>query len=191
MDFRRFRGPASRNVAADVHPVAGRRHQREQLAVDEIGRDQLHVLEMAAAEIGIVHDPDVAGPEAALAVRNHDDALHGELHVGEEDRQAVAALRDRLPGLRVEDPVRAVVRLGDDRRDGGVNEMEVHLVRDLLESAAHDGESHRIHHFTLTRRLPSRSTSSSMPGSTTVVVSLCSTTAGPTSRCPGARSSRA
>jgi hypothetical protein len=184
-------GPSRRHVAADVHPMAGRRHQGEEFALHEVRRDELDVLQMASAQIRIVHDPNVAGLESALPVRGIDDALHGELHVCKENRQPIAALRDGLSGLAMKDPVRAVVRLRDDRRDGSVDEVEVHLVRNLLESAAYDGESHGIHHFTLTRRLPSRSTSSSIPGSTTVVVSLCSTTAGPKNRCPGARCSRA
>lgn len=151
--------------------MAGRGEDGEQLPVDEARRDELHVLQVAAAQIGIVHDPDVAGLETALRVGDLDHRLDGKLRVGEEDRQAVATLRDGLASHGMEDAVRAVVRLRDDRRERRMNEMEVHLVGNLLERAANNGKCHGIDHLALTSRLPAVSTVRIMPGSTTVVVS--------------------
>jgi hypothetical protein len=190
VDLRRLRRPAAGHAAADVHPVARVGHQREQPPVDEMRGDHLHVLEVAAAEIRVVDDPDVAFVEAALRLGDLDEVLDRELHVGEEDRQAVAALGDRFAGDWMKDAVGAVVRLGDDRRERGVDEMEVHLVADLLEAALDHGESDRIHHLAPTIMLARASIFTLMPGSIKVVVSSCSTTAGPSNVWPGLRSSR-
>src|SRR4051812_2794218 len=111
----------------------------------------------------------------------------------------------------MEDAVGAVVGLGDDRGDGRPDEVEIHLVADLLECAADDGDGDRVHAHaprrgpnpgssaragapsppgavSATSRLPAPSTLAVMPGSITVVVSACSTTAGPVMTEPGPRS---
>ena len=145
---------------------------------------------MAAADVGVVHDPHVAGLETALGIGQFDDLLHRELHVGKEHGQAITTLGDGFTGGRVEDAVGAVVGLRDDRRHGRMDQVQIHLVGDLFEAAAHHGQSYWIHHFTFTNRLPLESTTTPMPGSITDVVSLCSTIAGPSNRMPGCRSLR-
>ena len=153
MNLGRARRPAARHAAADVHPVAGAGEQREQFAVGEVGRHQHDVLQVRAADIGIVDDPHVARLEAAFLLDERDQVGDGELHVGEEHRQAVAPLRDGLARDGMEDAVRAVVGLGDDRRDRRMDEMQIHLVADLLQRAAHDRECDGVGHAASTIRL--------------------------------------
>src|SRR6185503_7672145 len=134
--------------------------------------------------------PHVARLEAAFLSDQLDDVGDGELHVREEHRQPVTSLRDRLAGRRMEDAVRAVVGFGDDRRDRRMDEMQVHLVGDLFERAAHDRECDGIGHAPSTMTFWKRSTRTFMRGSTTVVVSDCSMIAGPAMVMPGLRSAR-
>src|SRR5438132_1031462 len=82
-----------------------------------------------------------------------------------------AALGDGLTGLRVIEAVGAVVGLADDRGDGGPDEVQVHLVADLLECAADDGDGDWVDGHSVTRRLLVPSTVAVMSGSITVVVS--------------------
>ena len=138
--------PTARDAAADIHQVARACEQGEQLAVDEVRRDELRVLQMRSAEVGVVQHPHVAWLEAALLLREVDDVLRRELHVRKKHGQPVTTLGDRLAGLRIENAVRAVVRLGDDRRDRRMDQVQVHLVRGLLERTAHDGKRDRIDH---------------------------------------------
>src|SRR6187431_973624 len=90
----------------------------------------------------------------------------------------------------MEDAVRAVVGLGDDRRDCRMDQMQVHLVGDLLERAAHHRKCDGIGHAASTMTFWKRSTRTFMRGSTTVVVSDCSMIAGPAMVMPGFRSPR-
>ena len=153
MDLASGRGPAAGCAAAHVHPVAGVGEQREQFAVDKVWRDKNDVVEMGAACVGIVEDPDVPRSEAAAGIGDRDQVLHGELHVSEEHRQAVAALRDRFAGHRIIQPVCTIIGFGYDRRDRGADQMQIHFIGNLFERAAHDGECDRIHHATSTRML--------------------------------------
>ena len=146
---------------------------------------------MGTTNIGVVQDPYVPALETAVLLGDLQDVLGRELHIGEEHRQAVATLRNRFPRFRVEDAMRAVVGFGNDGRDRRMDQVQIHLVGDLFERAAHHGQRDRIDHLTSTNRLPNASTRVTIPGSTTVVVSFCSTIAGPSNCMPGARSSRA
>ena len=89
------------------------------------------------------------------------------------------------PSTAAIDAVGAVVGLGDHRREGRAQEGQVHLVADLLQAVLDDGEGDGIDASspqppTATMRLPSRVlTSTRLPGSMTVVASICSTIAGP------------
>ena len=184
------RRPAAGGVAADVHPVAGGGHDREQFAFDKNRGDQLHVLQVAATEVWVVQDPHVAGFEATLGVRHLDQALHRELHVGQKHRQAITTLGYGFARGRVEYAVGAVVGFRNDRRYRRVDQVQIHLVGNLFEAAANNGKGYCVHHFTCARRLLRASTVTTMSGSITVVVSLCSTMAGPLNCMPGVSASR-
>ena len=171
--------------------MAGGGQHGKQLARHKNGGHQLHILQVAATQVGVVHDPDVAIFEAALRIGQPNDVLHAELHVGQKHRQTVAALGNGLARGRVKDAVGTVVGLRDDGRDGRVDEVQIHLIGNLFEAAAHNGQGDWVHgHFTFTSRLPCTSTVAVMSGSMTVVVSLCSTMAGPSKTMPGAKASR-
>ena len=53
------------------------------------------------------------------------------------------------PDGGVVEPVRGVVRLGDDRIEGAAEQRRVHLVGDLLEAAFEDGEGDGVKHRAL------------------------------------------
>jgi hypothetical protein len=133
---------AAGDHAADVGPVAGVGEPAEEAAGAEERLDELHVHEVRAAEVGIVEDVDVAllrRPCPALA-DGVDHGGHGVLHRADEDRQAQLPLRDQLAGVGGVEAVGAVVRLGDHGAEGGAGERQVHLVADLDEAVADDGE---------------------------------------------------
>ncbi len=95
---------------------------------------ELDVHEVRAAQIGIVHDEDVAFVERCpLLLHALDDRLRGKLHRSHEDRQAEFALGDQLAGIAMVDAVRSVQRFGDHRRERGAHEGQVHLIADLLQ----------------------------------------------------------
>ena len=81
-----FGTPTTGHIAANVHPMAGGGEHGKQLATDKDGSHQLHVLQMAATQVGVVHDPDVAILEAALRIGQPNDVLHAELHVRQKHR---------------------------------------------------------------------------------------------------------
>ena len=190
MDFGGTGAPTARHVAAHVHPVAGSGHDCEQLAVTKHGRNDLHVLQMATANVGVVHDPHVTRLEPTVSARQFDHLLHGELHIGQKHRQTVSALGDGLPGRGMKNAISTIVSLRNDRGHGCMDQMQIHFISDLFEAAAYNGQSYGVHHFTFTKRLPLESTTTFIAGSTTVVVSLCSMIAGPSKCIPGARSAR-
>ena len=125
----------TRHVAADIEPVADRGEPDEHLAVAHERPHETEVVEMRAAVIGIVEQKGVAGVEAAVARDLVDHRLDGERHGADEDRQARGALHQRRAGFGVIEAVAGVVRLGDDRIEGGAIERRVHLVGDLDEAA--------------------------------------------------------
>ena len=73
--------------------------------------------------------------EAAVARDLVDHRLDRERHGADEDRQAGGALHQRRAGLGMVEAVAGIVRLGDDRIEGGAVERRVHLVGDLDEPA--------------------------------------------------------
>ena len=95
---------------------------------------------MRAAVVRIVEEIGVARLEPAVARDLVDHGLHGERHRADEDRQAGRALHQRRAGLGVIEAVAGVVRLGDDRIEGGAVERRVHLVGDLDETAVEHRE---------------------------------------------------
>ena len=178
---------AARHHAADVRPVAGVLQPAEELAPIVEGQREAHVHQVRAAEVGIVDDVDVAGlGRAGLALADQaDDLARRILHGADEHRQPELALADQRAGLLVVDAGRAVVGLGDHRREGRAREGDVHLVADLAEAGLdhrqRDGIDARSCRPppTAIRRLPMSSTVAAAPGSITVVASICCTMAGP------------
>src|SRR5262249_25543223 len=101
-------------------------------------------------------------------------------------------LRDRL-AARVEERGGGVEPLLHDWRRRALEQRELHLVGDGVESVAQHFEQDRIDAVHVRgspcesrrrRRLPASSTSATTPGGITVVVSGCSTMAGPATRAP-------
>ena len=179
-------------------PVFASQHQSAAAVEERL--DELHVHQVRAAEVRIVHDEDVALRERDLLVAHPvDHRLGGELHRADEHRQAELALRDQLARLAVVDAVGAVERFRDHRAERGAHEREVHLVADLLQAVLDHREGDRVERGvdrrgagvvrrhggrilprqTVTMRLPSASCSTRQPGSISVVQSSCSITAGP------------
>ena len=175
---------AARHRAADVGPMAGVGEPAEYLAGAPDRHGEAHVHQMRAAEIGVVDDVDVAFlRRQAASVSDHlDDCLRRILHDADEDRQALRPLRDQRTVYGRVDAVGAVVRLGYDRREGGSAEGQVHLVAGLLERGLDDGEGDGVEGHglpTSIRIFPSASPRATSPGSSTVVASICSRIAGP------------
>ena len=173
------RREAARHHASGVRPVAGVRQPGEVRALVEEGQRETHVHQVGAAEVRVVDREDVA-----LAHRGPggDQVLGRELHGADEDRQTQLALRDQLAVLLGVDAVGAIQPLRDDRAEGRADEGEVHLVADLLQAALHHAEGDGIelaHPLTSRIRLPMESREARLPGSTTLVQSVCCTIAGP------------
>ena len=119
----------------------------------------------------------------------------GILHRPDKDRQAAGTLGDQRAVSGGIDSVRPVIRLGDDGREGGAGEAQIHLVAGLLEPGLDDAERNGIKAHdappTLIRMLPSASELALSSGCTRMVLSICSRMAGPSSRASSGSASRA
>ena len=98
---------------------------------------------MRRPDIGIVQQIEIAVLGPAIGLGAGDRGLGGMAHRADEHRQALLAHRDRL-AVHVVDAVAAVPGLGDDRAEGGAEQRRVHLVDELFQPAADDGEGDRI-----------------------------------------------
>src|SRR5262249_30057459 len=159
---------------------------------------------MAAGEIGIVGDVDVARPDVASA-EMLDLGLDRLRHAADEhwqpdaDRDGLASRREQTGG--------EVERLVDDDVVGGAHEVGLHFLSHRDDAVAHDLRDHgidlarggpcRFCHgayrppATLIIRCPQASTSSLSPGSNTVVAACSSISAGPLMRLPAVSAARA
>jgi hypothetical protein len=126
--------------AADVGPVAQRDREREHLAAGEDRADDLHVVLVRAAGVGVVVDEDVAGPELGDLLDQVLDRRLERPHV----RRLVALAVGHEPAVRGEDRDRVVVPLGDRRRIGDALDQRARLVADRLERVAQDLERDRV-----------------------------------------------
>ena len=159
-------------------------------ALVEERQREAHVHQVGAAEVGVVDGEDVALAHGGLG---GDQVLGGELHRADEDRQPQLALGDQLAVLLGVDAVRTVEALRDDRAESRADEGEVHFVADLLQAALHhaEGDGVELAHSPTSRiRLPMESREARLPGSTTLVQSVCCTIAGPGKRAPTGKRSR-
>ena len=172
----------------------------------KIGKRQRDVVEVAAGDVGIVGDVDVARLHAGEA-EVPDLRLDRLRHAADEHRQPDAD-RHRLR-LRREQADGEVERLVDDHVVGGAHQVGLHLVGDGDDAVAHDLGDHGIEGLarlpcalwaghadqrpfpTAMTRLPQASTVSVSPGISTVVDACSSMSAGPLMRLPAASAARA
>ncbi len=191
--------------AADVGPMRHAARECHHLAVVEDRHGEGHVVEMAAGDVGIVGQQDVAGIEIFHAVVS-ELGLHRVAHAADEHRQSESD-RDRV-ALRIEQSNGEVERFVYDHVVGGAHQVGLHLLGSGDETVAHDLGRHRIDamapgrglglqgciHDQLRRisitRSPKASTSTSSPGCTTVVEAYSSITTGPTIRLLASRAAR-
>ena len=180
---------AARCAAAHVLVVAHRAGERHHAAVGEDRYRERDVRQVGAAVVGIVQQEGVAVLHAVRG-KGPDDALRGELQRAEVDRDR-GRLRDGL-AAGVEERGRGVEPLLHDRRGRALEERQLHLVGDGVETVAQHLEEDRVdrHRSLRRRRLPASSTSAVTPGGITVVVSVCSTMAGPARRAPSGSRAR-
>ena len=127
--------------AADVGPVRHAAGERHQLAVMEDRHREGHVVEMAAGDVGVVGEQDVARLEILDAVMI-ELGLHGVAHAADEHRQSEPD-RHRV-ALRVEQADGEVERLVDDHVVGGAHQVGLHLLGRGDETVAHDLGGHGI-----------------------------------------------
>ena len=179
----------SRRHAADVLMVCHGAAQRDDLAAMKDRRDDGDVGQVRAAGVGVVQDVDVAVAHAV-------DGIDLE-HLGDRRDEGRQMDRDRA-GLRERGAVGgeqaggSVESFLDDGREGTAQQRRLHLVGDAVELVANDFDRDGVEGFGLCRgchglfpqsavmiRLPSATTVARQPGSIKVVVSGCSTMAGP------------
>ena len=139
---------ATGHRAAGVGPMAGVGQPAQDAPIPPERHGKTHVHQMGAAKIGIIDDVDIArfrryGDPGLDAL---DDRPGGELHHTDKHRQAFGALRDQAAIGGVIDAVGSVIRLGDDRREGGAGEGQVHLITNLLQPGLNDRQSDRVKH---------------------------------------------
>ena len=169
----------ARRHAADVLVMRHRRADRDHASVGEHRHHDGDVRQMRAAEIGVVEDPDVALAHRlerhVVQQPSHHRRQRAEMHRdGERLRQCLALQREQAG--------RGVQAFLHDGGEGAAHQRELHLVGDAVELVAQHFERDRIDVHAqprVSRRLPLSSTVPRQPGSTSVVVSSCSTIAGP------------
>ena len=112
-----------------------------ELALVEDRQGEGEMIEVAAGDVGIVGDVDVARIDVLVA-EMLDLGLHGLRHAADEHRQADAD-RDGL-ALRREQAGGEVQRLVDDHVVGGAHEVGLHFLGHGDDAVAHDLDDHRI-----------------------------------------------
>ena len=159
----------------------------------EDGLEQHEVVEVgAAAGMGVVADEHVAGPHVVYVVPGQ--------HVVGDSEQRAEVDRDPLglrhdPALWVEQRRGAVLPLLDVGREGSADDGAAHLLDDGGQRAADHLDGNRIDwpghaDSSVIIRFRKLSTVAVWPGSSSVVLSICSMIAGPGTAWPGPRRSR-
>ena len=121
--------------AADIEPMRHAAGERDQLALVKDRQGQRDVVEMAAGEIGIVGDVDVAGTDV-FGAEMLDLGLHRLGHAADEHRQpdadgdGLAPWREQAGG--------EIERLVDDDVVGGAHEVGFHFLGHRNDAVAHD-----------------------------------------------------
>jgi len=85
--FGKYVGRGAVKRAADVGPVRHAAGERHHLAVVEDGHREGHVVEVAAGDVGIVGEKDVAGIKVFQAVMR-ELGFHRVAHAADEHRQS-------------------------------------------------------------------------------------------------------
>ncbi len=191
--------------AADIEPMRHAAGEADQHVFVKDRQRQRDVIEVAAGEIGIVGDVDVARPHV-LSAEMPDLRLDRFRHAADEHRQPDAdgdglALGGEQAGGEIE-------RLVDDDVVGGAHEVGFHFLGHRDHAVAHDlGDDRigfgwllaRVRCFlchrqrpppTAITRLPNASTSIVSPGISTVVEAYSSIRAGPLMRLPASNAAR-
>ncbi len=170
----------------------------DKLALMEHRKREGQVVEMAAGDVRIVGQQNVAGGDA-LRPEKLDLGLHGFRHAADEHRQAEPD-RHRL-AVFGENTDGEVQRLIDDHIIGGAHQIGLHLLGHRHHAVADDFDENRIDfdraiahqrgpEIVMTR-LPMASTSALSAGRTTVVEACSSISAGPIMRLPASNAERA
>ena len=197
---------AARRRRADVEMVRRRHRERHERPVDEDRHGEGDVRPVRGAAIGIVVHDDVAGADgfAARGERPLDAAdIAGDR--ARLQRRAHLAFAE-LVAVGVRQRGAEILGFADDARIAHAHELVAHLDRDVFERALDDGGGDRIDAVGRRRpdgcgrvhaappsvmmRLPERSTTARARGGTTVVLSFCSTMAGPSNASPTGSSGR-
>ncbi len=188
--------------AADIQPVRHAAGEGDDLAVVEDRLSEGEVVEVAAGDVGVVGDEDVAGLHA-LEAKMGDLGLHCLGHAADEHGQAETDGNGLA--LRSEEADGEIERLVDDEVVGGPHQVGLHLLGDGEEAVADDldgdgvdggrrgGRGCSSHGGQLPiamTRLPKASTTRWSPGATTVVEACSSTRAGPAISLPCLRPRR-
>jgi hypothetical protein len=121
--------------AADIEPMRHAAGERDQFALVKDRQGQRDVVKVAAGEIGIVGDVDVAGTDV-VGAEMLDLGLHRLGHAADEHRQADAD-GDGLAPWR-EQAGGEVERLVDDDVVGGAHEVGFHFLGHRNDAVAHD-----------------------------------------------------
>ena len=136
---------AQAGVAQQPAPVEGRPHH-------------IHVGQMAAAEVGIVMDEDIAFVHVIRERTDH--GANRVRHRAEMDGQ-VGPLRHHL-AAEIEHPAGVIAGRFQQWREGGLGEDDAHLLGDLVETVLDDlegggiGPVHRVIHRRLAPPLAAR-----------------------------------
>ena len=128
----RARVEAAGQRAAHVGPVAGAGVEGDEAALVMDGPDQLHVVAVDAAGVGVVEDVDVAGLELAHPLLHHP---HGRLEGADVGRLVAVAVGDEA-ALRREQRAGVVVALADGGRIGEAGDHLAALVAHAAKRVA-------------------------------------------------------
>ena len=127
-------------LGADVRVMSAVCREAEQLAFREQGRDQRHIGQVRAAQVGVVHDDHVAGPP--LQLRN--DAAHGVSHAAQVHRN-VGGLGAQQT-LRVEQGAGEVQPVLDVGGDGAALQYGAHFRAERLDAIDEKTSFYGIHY---------------------------------------------
>ena len=129
--------------AADIDPMSADRKKRHLLAAMEEGRVDHDVVQMLAADVGMVHDQHVARLKTVFSVHAHaiDD---GRAEIGQKNRQR-AKILGKNSTLGVHDADAIVAHLVDHHVVGSLAQHRGHLIGDMGQPLAHHFNGDRVH----------------------------------------------
>ena len=133
------------HVAAHIVPMRGGCQKTIQLALAKKRPHQLEVVGVRTAFVGVVEQPGVAVDDAATLGSGALGRAYRKGHGAYKYRQSGLALHQRVAALGVVQAVAGVVRLGNDGVERAAVQRGVHLVGNLLQSAAQDRQRDGVH----------------------------------------------